>query len=174
MPQRKAKKPRTYPDPARLKSSIKDLLNRRYGEKGEDIPKLGLPDDSIIEHRLLELIEFYKTPWPNANNESPQWNVWYVLAPSGYAKDSRELDKLLHEDIPKAKRPATKIARENRALELIGTIFDEGWRRDFKTKEIIWSKPFVKKVETPEEIEERKARSRAMANAMWRRGSRDS
>ena len=174
MPQRKAKKPRTYPDPARLKSSIQDLLNRRYGESGEDIPKLGLPDDSIIEKRLLELIEFYKTPWPNSNNESPQWNVWYVLAPSGYAKDSRELDKLLHEDIPKAKRPATKIQRENRALELIGTIFDEGWRRDFKTKEIIWSKPFVKKVETPEEIEERKARSRAMANAMWRRGSRDS
>ena len=174
MPQRKAKKPRTYPDPARLKSSIKDLLNRRYGESGEDIPKLGLPDDSIIEKRLLELIEFYKTPWPNSNNESPQWNVWYVLAPSGYAKDSRELDKLLHEDIPKAKRPATKIQRENRALELIGTIFDEGWRRDFKTKEIIWSKPFVRKEPTPEEIEERKAQSRAMANAMWRRGSRDS
>ena len=174
MPQRKAKKHRTYPDPARLKSSIKDLLNRRYGESGEDIPKLGLPDDSIIEKRLLELIEFYKTPWPNSNNESPQWNVWYVLAPSGYAKDSRELDKLLHEDIPKAKRPATKIQRENRALELIGTIFDEGWRRDFKTKEIIWSKPFVRKEPTPEEIEERKAQSRAMANAMWRRGSRDS
>ena len=174
MPQRKAKRPRTYPDAPKLKASIQDLLNRRYGESGEDIPKLGLPDDSIIEKRLLELIEFYKTPWPNSNNESPQWNVWYVLAPSGYAKDSRELDKLLHEDIPKAKRPATKIQRENRALELIGTIFDEGWRRDFKTKEIIWSKPFVKKVETPEEIEERKARSRAMANAMWRRGSRDS
>ena len=174
MPQRKAKKPRTYPDASKLKASIQDLLNRRYGESGEDIPKLGLPDDSIIEKRLLELIEFYKTPWPNSKNESPQWNVWYVLAPSGYAKDSRELDKLLHEDIPKAKRPATKIARENRALELIGTIFDEGWRRDFKTKEIIWSKPFVKKVETPEEIEERKAQSRAMANAMWRRGSRDS
>ena len=174
MPQRKAKKPRTYPDASKLKASIQDLLHRRYGESGEDIPKLGLPDDSIIEKRLLELIEFYKTPWPNSNNESPQWNVWYVLAPSGYAKDSRELDKLLHEDIPKAKRPATKIQRENRALELIGTIFDEGWRRDFKTKEIIWSKPFVRKEPTPEEIEERKARSRAMANAMWRRGSRDS
>ena len=174
MPQRKAKKPRTYPDASRLKASIQDLLNRRYGESGEDIPKLGLPDDSIIEQRLLELIEFYKTPWPNSNNESPQWNVWYVLAPSGYAKDSRELDKLLHEDIPKAKRPATKISRENRALELIGTIFDEGWQRDFKTKEIIWRTPFVRKEPTPEEIEERKAQSRAMADAMWRRGSRDS
>ena len=174
MPQRKAKKPRTYPDASRLKASIQDLLNRRYGESGEDIPKLGLPDDSIIEKRLLELIEFYKTPWPNSKNESPQWNVWYVLAPSGYAKDSRELDKLLHEEIPKAKRPATKIARENRALELIGTIFDEGWQRDFKTKEIIWRTPFVRKELTPEEIEERKAQSRAMADAMWRRGSRDS
>ena len=174
MPQRKAKKPRTYPDASRLKASIQDLLNRRYGESGEDIPKLGLPDDSIIEKRLLELIEFYKTPWPNSKNESPQWNVWYVLAPSGYAKDSRELDKLLHEEIPKAKRPATKIARENRALELIGTIFDEGWQRDFKTKEIIWRTPFVRKEPTPEEIEERKAQSRAMADAMWRRGSRDS
>ena len=79
--------PRTYPDASKLKASIQDLLHRRYGETGEDILKLGLPDDSVIEKRLLELIEFYKTPWPNANNESPQWNVWYVLAPSGYAKD---------------------------------------------------------------------------------------
>ena len=55
----KAKRPRSYPDPARLKSSIQDLLHRRYGEKGENIPKLGLPDDSVIERRLLELIEFY-------------------------------------------------------------------------------------------------------------------
>lgn len=174
MAQRRAKKPRTYPDPARLKSSIQDLLNRRYGESGESIPKLGLPDDNVVEKRLLELIEFYKTPWPNEKNESPQWNVWYVLAPSGYAKDSRELDKLLHEDIPKAKRPATKIQRENRALQLIGEIFDQGWQRDWKTKKIIWRKPFVKKVETPEEIEKRKAQSRAIADAMWRRGSRDS
>ena len=174
MAQRRAKKPRTYPDATKLKASIQDLLSRRYGDHGESIPKLGLEDDELIERRLLELIEFYKTPWPNEKNESPQWNVWYVLAPSGYAKDSRELDKLLHEDIPKAKRPATKISRENRALELIGTIFDEGWQRDFKTKEIIWRTPFVKKVETPEEIEKRKAQSRAMADAMWRRGSRDS
>ena len=171
---RRAKKPRTYPDATTLKASIQDLLNRRYGAHGESIPKLGLEDDELIERRLLELIEFYKTPWPNEKNESPQWNVWYVLAPSGYAKDSRELDKLLHEDIPKAKRPATKIQRENRALQLISTIFDEGWQRDFKTKEIIWRTPFVKKVETPEEIEKRKAQSRAMADAMWRRGSRDS
>ena len=174
MPQRKAKKPRSYPDPARLKSSIQDLLHRRYGESGEDIPKLGLPDDSIIEKRLLELIEFYKTPWPNANNESPEYNVWYVLAPSGYAKDSRELDKLLHEDIPKAKRLATKIQRENKALALIGTIFDEGWQRDFKTKEIIWSVPYKAPKKTPEQIAKDKEQSRAMANAMWRRGSRDS
>ncbi len=166
--------PRTYPDPARLKSSIQDLLNRRYGAHGEDIPKLGLEDDDVIERRLLELIEFYKTPFPNEKNESPQYNIWYVMAPSGYAKDSRELDRLLHEDIPKAKRPATKISRENRALELISTIFDEGWQRDVKTGKIIWRTPFVPKVETPEEIEKRKAQSRAMADAMWRRGSRDS
>jgi hypothetical protein len=157
-----------------LKSSIQDLLNRRYGAHGEDIPKLGLEDDDVIERRLLELIEFYKTPFPNEKNESPQYNIWYVMAPSGYAKDSRELDRLLHEDIPKAKRPATKISRENRALELISTIFDEGWQRDVKTGKIIWRTPFVPKVETPEEIEKRKAQSRAMADAMWRRGSRDS
>ena len=93
----RAKKPRTYPDASKLKASIQDLLNRRYGDHGEDIPKLGLEDDELIERRLLELIEFYKTPWPNEKNESPQWNVWYVLAPSGYAKDSRELDlSLIH------------------------------------------------------------------------------
>ena len=157
-----------------MKSSIQELLTRRYGETGENIPKLGLPDDSIIEKRLLELIEFYKTPWPNSNNESPQWNVWYVLAPSGYAKDSRELENLLHDSIPKAKRPATRISSENRALELIGTIFDEGWQRHPFTKEIVWSVPYVAPVKTPEQIAADKAQARAIADAMWRRGSRDS
>ena len=174
MPQRKAKRPRTYPDASKLKASIQELLSRRYGESGEDIPKLGLPDDELIERRLLELIEFYKTPWPNEKGESPQWNVFYVLAPSGYAKDSRELDRLLHEEIPKAKRPATKIARENKALALISTIFDEGWQRDFETKEIVWRVPYKAPKKTPEQIAEEKERSRAMVNAMWRRGSRDS
>lgn len=170
----RAKSPRTYPDSARLKSSIQDLLSRRYGESGELVPKLGLPDDELIERRLLELIEFYKTPWPNSKGESPQYNVWYVLAPSGYAKDSRELDNLLHDSIPKAKRPATKIARENRALELIATIFDEGWQRDTTTKKIIWRVPYKAPEKTPEQIEKQKAQTRAMANAMWKRGSRDS
>ena len=170
----RAKKPRTYPDPARLKASIQDLLSRRYGAHGEDIPKLGLEDDDMIERRLLELIEFYKTPFPNEKNESPQYNIWYVMAPSGYAKDSRELDRLLHEDIPKAKRPATKIARENRALELISTIFDEGWQRDFNTGKIKWAVPYKAPVRSPEQIAKDKAQSRAIADAMWRRGSRDS
>lgn len=170
----KARRPRTYPDPAKLKSSIIDLLRRRYGETGEDVPKLGLPDDSIIERRVRELIEFYKTPFPNSKGESPQYNIWYVMAPSGYAKDSRELDNLLHDSIPKAKRPATRLSRENRALELIGTIFDEGWRRDFKTKEIVWAVPYVAPVRTPEQIAADKAQARAIADAMWRRGSRDS
>lgn len=170
----RAKRPRTYPDPGRLKSSIIDLLSRRYGESGEDIPKLGLPDDEQVESRLLELIEFYKTPFPNSKGESPQYNIWYVMAPSGYAKDSRELDNLLHDSIPKAKRPATKISRENRALELIGTIFDEGWRRDFVTKEIVWAVPYKAKPLTPEEKEENSRQARAIADAMWRRGSRDS
>lgn len=157
-----------------MKSSIQELLTRRYGETGESIPKLGLPDDSVIEKRLLELIEFYKAPFPNAKGESPQYNIWYVMAPSGYAKDSRELDNLLHDSIPKAKRPATRISRENRALELISTIFDEGWQRHPLTKEIVWAKPFKAKKRTPEEVAADKAQARAIADAMWRRGSRDS
>jgi hypothetical protein len=166
--------PRTYPDSTRLKASIQDLLERRYGEEGEHIPKLGLPDDDIVERRLLELIEFYKTPFPNSKGESPQYNVWYVMAPSGYAKDSRELDNLLHDSIPKAKRPATKISRENKALELISTIFDEGWQREPFTGKIKWAKPFIAPVKTPEQIAADKAQARAIADAMWRRGSRDS
>ena len=166
--------PRTYPDPARLKASIQDLLERRYGAHGESIPKLGLPDDDIVEHRLLELIEFYKTPFPNSKGESPQYNIWYVMAPSGYAKDSRELDNLLHDSIPKAKRPATKISRENKALALISTIFDEGWIREPFTGKIKWAVPYKAPVRTPEQIEADRAQSRAIADAMWRRGSRDS
>ena len=166
--------PRTYPDPARLKASIQDLLERRYGAHGESIPKLGLPDDDIVEHRLLELIEFYKTPFPNSKVESPQYNIWYVMAPSGYAKDSRELDNLLHDSIPKAKRPATKISRENKALALISTIFDEGWVREPFTGKIKWAVPYKAPVRTPEQIEADRAQSRAIADAMWRRGSRDS
>ena len=157
-----------------MKSSIQELLTRRYGETGESIPKLGLPDDSVIEKHLLELIEFYKAPFPNAKGESPQYNIWYVMAPSGYAKDSRELDNLLHDSIPKAKRPATRLSRENRALELISIIFDEGWRRDFKTKKIVWAVPYKAPVRTPEQIAADKAQARAIADAMWRRGSRDS
>ncbi len=170
----RAKKPRTYPDPARLKSSIQDLLRGRYGENGESIPKLGLPDDEMVERRLLELIEFYKKPFPNAKGESPQYNIFYVMAPSGYAKDSRELDNLLHDSIPKAKRPATRISRENRALELISTIFDEGWQREPLTGEIKWAIPYKAPVRTPEQIAADKAQARAIADAMWRRGSRDS
>ncbi len=166
--------PRTYPDPARLKASIQDLLERRYGEEGEHIPKLGLPDDEIVERRLLELIEFYKKPFPNAKGESPQYNIFYVMAPSGYAKDSRELDNLLHDSIPKAKRQATRISRENRALELISTIFDEGWQREPLTGEIKWAIPYKAPVRTPEQIAADKAQARAIADAMWRRGSRDS
>lgn len=166
--------PRTYPDSTRLKASIQDLLERRYGENGESIPKLGLPDDDIVERRLLELIEFYKTPFPNSNNESPQYNVWYVMAPSGYAKDSRELDNLLHDSIPKAKRPATKISRENKALELISTIFNEGWQREPGTGKIKWAKPYIAPVKTAEQIAADSAQARAIADAMWRRGSRDS
>ena len=166
--------PRTYPDSARLKASIQDLLERRYGAHGESIPKLGLPDDDIVEHRLLELIEFYKTPFPNSKGESPQYNIWYVMAPSGYAKDSRELDNLLHDSIPKAKRPATKISRENKALALISTIFDEGWVREPFTGKIKWAMPYKAPVRTPEQIEADRAQSRAIADAMWRRGSRDS
>jgi hypothetical protein len=166
--------PRTYPDSARLKASIQDLLERRYGENGESIPKLGLPDDGIVERRLLELIEFYKTPFPNSKGESPQYNIWYVMAPSGYAKDSRELDNLLHDSIPKAKRPATKISRENKALELISTIFDEGWQREPGTGKIKWAIPYKAPVRTPEQIAADRAQARAIADAMWRRGSRDS
>lgn len=166
--------PRTYPDSARLKASIQDLLERRYGAHGESIPKLGLPDDDIVEHRLLELIEFYKAPFPNSKGESPQYNIWYVMAPSGYAKDSRELDNLLHDSIPKAKRPATKISRENKALALISTIFDEGWVREPFTGKIKWAVPYKAPVRTPEQIEADRAQSRAIADAMWRRGSRDS
>ena len=166
--------PRTYPDSARLKASIQDLLERRYGGEGENIPKLGLPDDDIVERRLLELIEFYKAPFPNAKGESPQYNIFYVMAPSGYAKDSRELDNLLHDSIPKAKRMATKISRENRALELISTIFDEGWQREPSTKKIKWAVPYKAKPLTPEEKEENRLQARAIADAMWRRGSRDS
>ncbi len=165
---------RTYPDSARLKASIQDLLKRRYGENGESIPKLGLPDDAIVERRLLELIEFYKTPFPNSKGESPQYNIWYVMAPSGYAKDSRELDNLLHDSIPKAKRPATKISRENKALGLISTIFDEGWQREPGTEKIKWAVPYVAPVKTAEQIAADSAQARAIADAMWRRGSRDS
>ena len=170
----KARRPRTYPDSAKLKASIIDLLHRRYGESGEAVPKLGLPDDGIIEQRVRELIKFYKTPFPNSKGESPQYNIWYVMAPSGYAKDSRELDNLLHDSIPKAKRSVTRLSRENRALELISTIFDEGWKRHPKTKKIIWSVPYVAPVRTPEQIAANKAQARAIADAMWRRGSRDS
>jgi hypothetical protein len=166
--------PRTYPDSAKLKASIIELLERRYGESGEAVPKLGLPDDELIEGRIRELMKFYKTPFPNAKGESPQYNIFYVMAPSGYAKDSRELDNLLHDSIPKAKRPATRLSRENKALELISTIFDEGWRRHPKTKEIVWSVPYKAPVRTPEQIEADRAQARAIADAMWRRGSRDS
>ena len=170
----KARRPRTYPDSAKLKASIIDLLHRRYGESGEAVPKLGLPDDGIIEQRVRELIKFYKTPFPNSKGESPQYNIWYVMAPSGYAKDSRELDNLLHDSIPKAKRSVTRLSRENRALELISIIFDEGWRRDFVTKEIVWAVPYKAKPLTPEEKEENRLQARAIADAMWKRGSRDS
>lgn len=166
--------PRTYPDSARLKASIQDLLKKRYGEGGESIPKLGLPDDEQVEARLLELIKFYKEPFPNAKGESPQYNIWYVMAPSGYAKDSKELDNLLHDSIPKAKRPATRLSRENRALELISTIFDEGWQREPSTKKIKWAMPYKAKPLTPKEKEENSRQARAIADAMWKRGSRDS
>ena len=165
---------RTNPDPAKLKASIQALLDRRYGATGEDIPKLGLPDDEQVESRLLELIEFYKAPFPNAKGECPQYNIWYVMAPSGYAKDSRELANLLHDSIPKAKRLATKISRENRALELICTIFEEGWRRSPTTGKILWEVPYKAPERSAEQIAADKAQSRAIADAMWKRGSRDS
>jgi hypothetical protein len=166
--------PRTYPDSAKLKASIIELLERRYGESGEAVPKLGLPDDELIERRIRELMKFYKTPFPNAKGESPQYNIFYVMAPSGYAKDSRELDNLLHDSIPKAKRPATRLSRENKALELISTIFDEGWQREPGTGKIKWAVPYKAPVRTPEQIEAGRAQARAIADAMWRRGSRDS
>ena len=170
----KARKPIRRPEPSQLKASIIELLERRYGQNGESIPKLGLEDDTQVEQKLIELMEFYKTPFPNSKGESPQYNIYYVLAPSGYAKDSRELDKLLHEEIPKAKRMTTRITRENRALELISTIFDEGWKRDKKTGKIVWAVPYKPEVKTPEQIAKDKQQSKAIADAMWKRGSRDS
>ena len=167
-------KRRSDPDPAQLKASIKDLLVRRYGEHGELVPELGLPDDEQVKKRCIELINFYKTTWPDDQGRSPAMNIYYVMAPSGYAKDSRELDRLLHEEIAAAKRPATRYQRENRALQLIGEIFDQGWRRDWRTGEMIIEAPPKPKVLTPEEKAEQVERTRAMANAMWRRGSRDS
>ena len=175
MPRTSAKgRRRTDPDPAQLKASILALLQSRYGDDGENAPKLGLPDDELIEKRVKELIKFYKTSYPDAQGRSPVVNIFYVMAPSGYAKDSRELDRLLHEEIASAKRPATKFQRENRALQLIGEIFDQGWKRDWKTGEMVLEKPYRAKKLTAEEEEERKKQVRMMANAMWRRGSRDS
>jgi hypothetical protein len=164
---------RTYPDTAQLRASIVSLLEERYGAECERFVRLGLPDDEMVERKLRELMDFYKKPYPDAEGRSPVMNFWYVLAPSGYAKDSLELDKLLHKDIASAKRPATKIARENRALQLISEIFDQGWKRDPFTKQIVWEKPREIKKETPKEKQERMEKSRQMANAMWRRGSRD-
>lgn len=168
------KKPRRQPEPARLKASIIELLTRRYGEHGENVPQLGLPDDEKIERRVRELITFYKKTWPDAQGRQPQVNIWYVMAPSGYAKDSLELDKLLHEEIAAAKRPATRLNRENRALQLIGEIFDQGWRRDWRTGEMVIEAPPKPKVFTEEEKAEHRRQSRMCADAMWRRGSRDS
>jgi len=169
-----AKKKRREVDPVRLKTSIKELLIRRYGEHGELVPELGLPDDEKIKNRCVELINFYKTTWPDAQGRSPQYNVFYVMAPSGYAKDSLELDKLLHEEIAAAKRPATRLNRENRALQLIGEIFDQGWRRDWRTGEMVIEAPPKPKVWTKEEKENHRKQARMVADAMWRRGSRDS
>jgi hypothetical protein len=166
--------PRTYPNSTKLKASIIELLEKRYGADCSGVPQLGLPDDELIERRVRELMEFYKTPFPNSKGESPQYNIFYVMAPSGYDKDSRELDKLLHDLIPKAKRPATKLSRENRALELISTIFEEGWQRSPTTGKVLWAVPYKAPVKTPEQIAADKAQARAIADAMWRRGSRDS
>jgi hypothetical protein len=171
MPKRKT---RREVEPARLKASIIELLTRRYGEDGDNVPRLGLPDDEKIERRVRELVKFYKTTWPDAQGRQPQVNIWYVMAPSGYAKDSLELDKLLHEEIAAAKRPATRLNRENRALQLIGEIFDQGWRRDWKTGEMVIEVPPKPKVWTKEEKENHRKQARMVADAMWRRGSRDS
>ena len=168
------KKVRREIDNAALKAEIISLLERRYGENGEEVPQLGLPDDEKIARRVRELIKFYKTPYPDAKGRSPQMNIWYVMAPSGYAKDANELNRLLMEDIAAAKRPATKFSRENRALQLISEIFDQGWQRDRETGEIIWAEPYKPKKPTPEEEAKRLEQVRMMANAMWRRGSRDS
>jgi hypothetical protein len=169
-----AKKKRHVVDCAQLRAHIYELLERRYGENGERVPRLGLPDDEEVVGRVRELVEFYKTPQPNAKGEMPTWNFFYVLAPSGFAKDSLELDKLFSEGIPQAKRPSTRLSRENRALQIIGNMFYEGFRRDFYTKKVVWEVPRVHKPMTSEEKEAFKERTRAMANAMWRRGSRDS
>ena len=166
--------PRTYPDPARLKASILSLLQSRYGDDGQNVPKLGLPDDEKIEKRVRELVKFYKTSYPDAQGRSPVVNIWYVMAPSGYAKDSRELDQLLHESIPSAKRPATRLTRENRALQLIGEIFDQGWKRDWRTGEMVIEVPVKPKVWSEEEKEVHRKQARMVADAMWKRGSRDS
>jgi hypothetical protein len=169
-----AKKKRREVGGSQLRAHIYSLLERRYGSDGENAPVLGLPDDELYVKRIRELVEFYKSPQPNAKGEMPTWNFFYVLAPSGFAKDSLELDKLFAEGIPQAKRPITRLQRENRALEIIGRMFDEGFRRDFYTKEIVWEVPRVHEPMTLEEKEAFKQRTRAMANAMWRRGSRDS
>lgn len=159
---------------ANLRASILELLQRRYGDNGENAPMLGLPDDELFIKRIHQLIEFYKTPQPNSGGEMPTWNFFYVLAPSGFAKDSLELDKLFAEGIPQAKRPSTRLSRENKALEIIARMFDEGFRRDFFTKEIVWEVPKKFTPMTQEEKEAFRAKTRATANAMWRRGSRDS
>ena len=164
---------RTYPDTAQLRSSIVSLLEERYGAECERFVQLGLPDDEEVERKLKELMEFYKKPYPDAEGKSPVMNFWYVLAPSGYAKDSLELDKLLHKDIAAAKRPSTKIARENRALQLISDIFYQGWKRDPFTRQIVWEKPREVKKETAAEKEARMEKVKEMANVMWRKGSRD-
>lgn len=165
---------RRQPNGADLRVHILELLQRRYGSNGENVPILGLPDDELVAKRIRDLVEFYKTPQPNSKGEMPVWNFFYILAGSGFSKDSLELDKLFSEGIPQAKRPATRLSRENKALEIIGRMFDQGFRRDFFTQEIIWEVPRKHKPMTPEEKEAFKNRTRAMANAMWRRGSRDS
>lgn len=153
---------RDYRDPIKVRSNLLQLIE--YME-----------DNDLVPDDLLQVSKaFYKftiTPFPPG--KIPFRNIWFMLS-TDFNSLYLKMEKLLFEEIPMAKRPATANKRRVHALRIAMEIWTEGhyFEEGYRVKFI--DPPPKKKPPTAEEAAESKRIARAIANATWKRGNTNS
>jgi hypothetical protein len=157
---------RDYRDPIKVRSALLQLIE--YMEDHDLVP-----DD--LKEVSAAFYKFTMAPFPPG--KIPFRNIWFIMS-SDFNSLYLKMEKLLFEEIPAAKRPATADKRRVHALRIAMEIWKEGhyFVDDEKTPYRVRfiDPPPQRGPETPEEIAERKRIARSIANGTWRRGNTNS